>query len=420
MSYQALSAASLPAYLASVPALGARFGDLGALDVEEVGDGNLNLVFLVTQRGRPEQTLVVKQALPYLRCVGESWPLTRHRMDIEVRALQVFGELCPQHVPEVFHASSEMSLVAMRRLGEHIVLRHGLIAGTVYPRLAEHLSTYLARTLFFTSDLHLSPEAKKQAVATAANTELCKITEDLVFTHPYDDSPSNAYPPALPRAAIERIQRNAGLRAAVAEMKYLFMTATEARLHGDLHTGSVMVNGDETWVIDPEFSFYGPMGFDTGAMLANLLMAWLAAEPRQRAAGNDPAAYQAWLLDTACAVWEGFEAKFLALWRENDEQRAGFIGKDLDGDSAEAFRSAFMRRLFADTLGFAACKIMRRIVGLAKVADIAGIADEADRTLAEVRALRLAEHLLLNRRDIASMDGVRAALRGVCSASLPT
>ncbi|TAL13463.1 MAG: S-methyl-5-thioribose kinase, partial [Aquabacterium sp.] len=192
MSYQALSAASLPAYLASVPALRERFSDLGDLEVAEVGDGNLNLVFLVTQRGRPEQTLVLKQALPYLRCVGESWPLTRHRMDIEVRALRVFGALCPQHVPEVFHASSEMSLVAMRRLGKHIVLRHGLIAGTVYPKLADHLSTYLARTLFFTSDLHLPPETKKQAVAAAANTELCKITEDLVFTHPYDDSPSNA------------------------------------------------------------------------------------------------------------------------------------------------------------------------------------------------------------------------------------
>jgi len=27
-----------------------------------------------------------------------------------------------------------------------------------------------------------------------------------------------------------------------------------------------MVNDDRTWVIDPEFAYYGPMGFDVGAV----------------------------------------------------------------------------------------------------------------------------------------------------------
>ena len=122
----------------------------------------------------------------------------------------------------------------------------------------------------------MTPDAKKAAVAGATNPELCKITEELVFTHPYDDSPTNAYPPGLPRGAIDRLQRHPPLRAAVGEMKYAFMTATEARLHGDLHTGSVMANAEETFVMDPEFSFYGPMGFDVGAYIANLFLAYVA------------------------------------------------------------------------------------------------------------------------------------------------
>lgn len=411
--FHALTADSVPAYLAGVPAMREHFTDFDALDVAEVGDGNLNYVYLVTQRGQPQRTVVLKQALPYLRVVGESWPLTRHRMDVEVRALREFGALCPQHVPRVFHASSEMSLVVMQRLGRHRILRQGLIDGTVYPQLAGHLADYLARTLFFTSDLYLAPEAKKAAVAGAANAELCRITEDLVFTHPYDDSPTNAYPPGLPQAAIDRIQRQPALRAAVAEMKYRFMTAAEARLHGDLHTGSVMVSEDETYVIDPEFSFYGPMGFDIGAFIANLLLACLAQEARQRAAGHEPAAYQGWLLDCCCELWRGFEARFLALWRTQEAGGSGFIGRDLDGRSAEAFRAAFMRGLFADTLGFAACKMMRRVVGLAKVADITGIADPEARTLAEQRALRLAETLLLNRHTLGTMEAVRHAALAV-------
>ncbi len=46
----------------------------------------------------------------------------------------------------------------------------------------------------------------------------------------------------------------------------------QALIHGDLHTGSIMVNEQDTKVIDPEFAFYGPMGFDVGTLLANLLL----------------------------------------------------------------------------------------------------------------------------------------------------
>ena len=46
------------------------------------------------------------------------------------------------------------------------------------------------------------------------------------------------------------------------------MGSPEALIHGDLHTGSIMVTESETRVIDPEFAFYGPMGFDVGAVSA--------------------------------------------------------------------------------------------------------------------------------------------------------
>jgi hypothetical protein len=50
----------------------------------EVGDGNLNAVYIV---GGEAGSLVVKQALPYLRLLGESWPLPLERSYIEYLAL---------------------------------------------------------------------------------------------------------------------------------------------------------------------------------------------------------------------------------------------------------------------------------------------------------------------------------------------
>ena len=59
-------------------------------------------------------------------------------------------------------------------------------------------------------------------------------------------------------------------------LSHRFCERAQALIHGDLHTGSVMVTPSSTQVIDPEFSFYGPMGFDVGAYIGNLILAYFA------------------------------------------------------------------------------------------------------------------------------------------------
>ncbi|HKR39785.1 MAG TPA: S-methyl-5-thioribose kinase [Paraburkholderia sp.] len=418
MHFEAFSSAELTDYLLGIPAVCARLGDDRELQVVEVGDGNLNYVYFVSSTRDPRLSVVVKQAPPYLRLVGEAWPLPRERMEREVAALRRFGALCPEHVPSVFHADSEKFLMVMQRLDSHRVLRGGLIDGIVYPRLADHISTFLARTLFHGSDLYLAPDAKKAAVGGDINTELCKITEELVFTFPFEDHPSNVYSPALPAAAIERLRTYEPLRLAAGEMKWAFMNHAETLVHGDLHTGSIMANEYETYVIDPEFAFYGPMGFDTGAFIANLLLAYYARDWHDREAGRDPAAYQGWLLEQVEAVWNAFAQKFAQIWRLHERETGhAYIGGPAGTRAAEAFRDDFIKRLFADTLGFAGCKMIRRIVGMAKVAEITSIKDDAVRARVEVRCLKLAEALLVGRRELASIEAVTALAAQVLTES---
>ena len=84
--YQAVTPTTLPDYLAAFPDLKALLGgEKSAWQIREVGDGNLNLVFIVTG---PKTQLCVKQALPYLRLVGESWPLPLSRAHFEYAALR--------------------------------------------------------------------------------------------------------------------------------------------------------------------------------------------------------------------------------------------------------------------------------------------------------------------------------------------
>ena len=72
--YKPLTIESLPQRLGVVSAITDQIGvEIRNWEVKEVGDGNLNLVFIV--KGR-KGIIVIKQALPYVRVVGEDWPLT--------------------------------------------------------------------------------------------------------------------------------------------------------------------------------------------------------------------------------------------------------------------------------------------------------------------------------------------------------
>ena len=81
-------------------------------------------------------------------------------------------------------------------------------------------------------------------------------------------------------------------------------------------------------------------------------------------------------------------------------------------------REAYMDRLFQDTIGFAAAKMIRRILGLAHNIDFEWIKDAHVRATCEARALRLARDLMVNAdsyRSIRSVTDAARSLRGLKS-----
>ena len=101
-------------YLAGLPELaGALGGAPAAWSITEVGDGNLNLVFIVkgTKGG-----VAVKQALPYVRLVGESWPLPLSRAHYEYLALSHQTRFAPGLVPKLLHHNEGLALTVMELL----------------------------------------------------------------------------------------------------------------------------------------------------------------------------------------------------------------------------------------------------------------------------------------------------------------
>lgn len=381
--------------------------------VREVGDGNLNLVFIVKSQGGG---VCVKQALPYVRLVGESWPLPLDRAHFEHEALKSETAVVPDLVPEIYHFDAGLAVIVMELLEPHIILRKGLIRGQRYPKLAGDIARFAAETLFSTSDLAVTARTKKEHMAIfCLNTELCRITEDLVFTDPYRVAELNRWTKPQLDDIAAKFRNDAELKVAVQELKWMFLSRAEALLHGDLHTGSIMVTPDETRVIDPEFAVYGPIGFDVGAFMANLLLAYFA-QAGHATPGDDRKAFQGWILETLEAFWTGFERRFLALWRTKNRGDAFTTGLFTDAAGAqalEAHRTATLARIFQDSVGFAGAKMARRILGLAHVEDLESITDPDRRAACELRALDLARTLMVNRAGITSVHQLRTAAEAI-------
>jgi len=413
--YRILHEADLRDYIAGLPEISARLaGSPVSWTISEVGDGNLNLVFIVkgTAGG-----IAVKQALPYVRLVGESWPLPLSRSHYEYLALTHQARLTRGLVPEVLHHNEALALVVMELLEPHIIMRRGLVSGTTYPRFVDDISTFLARTLFLSSDLAVTAAQKKEGIAAfAGNHALCKITEDLIFTDPYRTAEQNRWTQPWLDATAAAFRADLDLHVAISRLKLKFLGAPEALIHGDLHTGSIMVTERETKVIDPEFAFYGPMGFDIGAVIANLLMAYLASPGHERSPG-DRRAFETWVLETVEGVWTEFSRKFLELWRSEgtgDAYPATLFEGEAGAARLEAERQAYMARLFEDAVGFAAAKIIRRILGLAHNIDFELIEDTRRRAICEARSLRLARTMMLEAASFRSIDAVTKAARDMC------
>ncbi|WP_088009013.1 S-methyl-5-thioribose kinase [Indiicoccus explosivorum] len=360
------------------------FPEGAALSGREIGDGNLNYVFHITDGSG--KGVIIKQALPYAKVVGESWPLTLKRAQIEADALKKHGEYAPGLVPEVYATDGPLAYTVMEDLSRLTVARAGLIDGEAYPKLSDDIGEYLARTLFHTSDFALHPFDKKRLAAAFSNPELCKITEDLIFTDPFFDSDTNDFEEAL-RSDIEAIWQNPQVQLEAAKLKKSFMTEAEALLHGDLHTGSIFASETETKVIDPEFAFYGPIGFDVGLFLANLVFQSITREGEGRETihrhiGN---------------TWKVFEERFKNLWDAH--------GTDPFRNTA-GYRDFILNKIFRDAIGFAGCELIRRTVGLAHVADLDGIKEGEVRVARKRQALKTGEAFILQRGELSSIQEV--------------
>lgn len=376
-----LNLATLPGYLRQRHAEIRMFRPDTAFFIEEIGDGNLNTVYRVSDAARPEHSLVLKYAPPYIKILGPEYPLSIERLTYESRALKVYNRLVSGTVPVQYSFDADAAVIAMEDLRDARVLRADLISGKVDTAIAEQIGRFMGIVHSQTYVENLDGATAQYYGQQFANTTMQSLTADYVFTFPYTAHETNFWTPGL-ESDVRRLKTDTDFLQQAAHLKRVFLTVQQGVTHGDLHTGSVLVQDNTAKVIDAEFAFYGPVGFDLGLCWANYLLSYFSHQ--------DTLSVQSELKTAIVQTWRTYAAEF----------------KMVDAE----LKAQTLQNIFQDAVGFAGLEMQRRVIGAAHVKDIEGIGDISRKLRVERAVLQVGTALVKQHRSLRDVAAVIAML----------
>ena len=331
------------------------------LTVKEIGDGNINYIFKVENK-IDGKSIILKQADKLLRSSGRPLDLTRSK--IEANILRIENNLAPHFVPEIYFYDEIMCVLAMEDISEYKNLRTELIAGKIFPNFVDNISEFLSRTLLLTTDLFMNKFEKKKNVKEFTNPELCDISECLVFTEQYDNNRNRNIITAGNEEFVENtLYKNEDLHFTILKLREKFMNYSQSLIHGDLHSGSIFINEKGIKIIDPEFSFYGPMAYDIGNVIGNLYFPLYRAKFFMEDSKKKEE-FINWLEKCILDIPILFSEKCKLLWEKYSNDK---LLKN------KKFRDYYIENIVKDSLAYAGTEMIRRTVGDAKVLELTSL-----------------------------------------------
>ena len=356
------------------------------LSINEVGDGNVNYIYRV--RDEDGKSVIVKFADSFIRG-SNTRELSTKRNEIEYEILLRQDTLSNGLVPKVFHYSKEMSCIIMEDMFDYKVLREAMMNNETFDHFADDIAVFLYNTLFKTTDLVMDVMEKKEVAGRLVNLDMCEISERLVFTEPYMNNQGlNKYHADNTDFVSNTLYNNNELKTEVAQLKNQFMNNTQSMIHGDLHAGSIFINDKDLKVFDPEFSFYGPMGYDIGNVVGSFIISYVTSTYD----GKD-SSYVNWIYDSVIKVVDSFINEYNKNYM-NDVNTHMFKN--------ESFRDIYLRSILSDIAGYAGTEIIRRTVGVAKVWDLERVQDHEKIAEIEKALVLIGKDLIMNRSEMLS------------------
>ena len=321
---------------------------------------------------------------------------------IALNALQERQQSCPDYTADLLYLDQEHAFYVMQDLKHFTPLSTRLIRGDNIKTLSGLLAQYLAQSLFYTSDLYVLSDIKRAKQTIFSHPAGSQLTQQSHFEHPYnpDDNPNKH---DFIRPLMEDEQHDPTLLAEIAELNLKFINTSQALLHGKLTPDAILLDNEELKVTTSTLSSYGPIGFDVGTLLGQLLINFCTSALRfdkyTRADHLDA------LIDLIRATWNQFADYFSELMQK-ETQNPCLMN--------ETFQARYLRSIFLDSVGFAGCELIAQSYWAAtneptantRPHDIHCLKNDAEQSTAIADCMALGKVLINKRYQFVSINDV--------------
>ena len=127
---------------------------------------------------------------------------------------------------------------------------------------------------------------------------MCELSKQYIFTRPFNQQDETNHSSDPVKERLDTVYKDQDVLDTASKMLKIFQEKKECLIHGDLHTGSVLVKGSDAKLIDMEFGFVGPAAFDLGTLIANYIFAHYRHISREE--NNDEGRKFSYLIIEAC------------------------------------------------------------------------------------------------------------------------
>ncbi len=316
---------------------------------EEDGDGFLNYVYRVTDG---HTKLVLKQSFRESKKGGYT-DLPPERGALEFDSIKLRRKIVPEYVPEPYFYDRENNVLAVEDVSPLQIMRFQLNRNRIYPGFAGKIADYMARSHFYLSEYYMDLELFRKLTVHFMNHKMRNVFDDLYFTTKNNELQAygKVVDPLYRKDIMEYVADPAVIRERFL-LREQYVRHGETFLHADLHTSNVLLDDRHMQVIDMEYTFCGPLAYDLGYFLCNLISQYICAGFRSFTNESERLRFRTWCLDTTEEIFEEYCRIFLDCWKKD--------AKPMYRDEVGKLKDIFVKRLLEDTIGFSANSNMAR------------------------------------------------------------
>lgn len=366
--------------------------DISDYNPEEEREGFVNYIYRVYDH---KNSVIVKQARPYVKYFGNDYKLTPLRNLLEYQTLKLRNSIVSDYIPEIYFIDKENNIFIMEDLSSLNVMRFQLNKMVYFPKFSMQIGEYLAKSNFYTSELYLTAKTHRMLQASFINTEMRSIMENAAFIRAsFQKLDYNTENKKLLRVS-NMVWSKDEMILECYKMRDIFMKRGECLIHGDLHTSNIFIDSNKMKIIDMEYTFMGPYSFDIGYLLANFISQFSAFTFKSNISKENRERYCNYLLNTIKEAYKYYVYFFNECWNKDAKK---------DYKELKGYKESILNTFLSEAIGFASCSNLIRLISLVGYPDFDVIANMEDRCNAQGLAIAIDQFMLLNRNEINSID----------------